>query len=294
MKRWTINVSIISIFLVLSIIWAQKRSPPIAAITFLVGPEQQDLDDFKISLSLYAKFAAILRRYPVFVFHEGGKVNQEQTSLTLIAKGYSLRFIEVKLGPRGGFDPLTPLWNNNTKRGGLSYYNMIRWNVVELFNRPEVSNLDFVMRLDSDSEIKSTIKEDLFVVMAIRHLVYAYKIDSFESRDFGVTDGLASFARAFIQARDLTPKNPANILNLPYDGSMPAFYNNFEIISVPFLKSALVWNFVDVIDKSDMIYRKRWGDAPIRYLIMNIFADAQKIWKINRDVFHYCHAPLCD
>jgi hypothetical protein len=171
---------------------------------------------------------------------------------------------------------------------------MIRWNVVALFKHPEVSNLDFVMRLDSDSEIKSTIKEDLFAVMAIRHLVYAYKIDSFESRDFGVTDGLAGFTRAYIQAHDLTPKNPGNILNLPYDGSMPAFYNNFEIISVPFLKSAPVRNFVNVIDKSDMIYRKRWGDAPIRYLTMSIFAEPEKIWKINRDVFHYCHAPFCD
>jgi hypothetical protein len=272
----------------------QEQMPIQAAVTFLVGPEQKDLDDFKHSLTLYANFSGILSRYPIYVFHEGGRVSEERLQLSSIATNYLLRFVQVELGPREGFDPLTPLWTGpHIKRGGLSYFNMIRWNVVSLFEHPEISKVDFVMRLDSDSEVKSTIKEDLFAAMALRHVVYAYKIDSFEAKDFGVTEGLANFARSYMHAMSIEPKN-LNIYYLPDDGSMPAFYNNFEIIYIPFLHSKSVRNFTKAIDGSDMIYRKRWGDAPIRYLTMNIFAEPEEIWKISRDVFHYCHAPKCD
>ena len=295
MKRrfFTIN-SLIILCVVLSF-WIRNRrwDPKInAAVVFLVGPERKDLDDFNLSLGLFSKFAQILKSYPIIVFHEGGEISLKEEEL-ISSSEFTIRFSYIKLGPRLGFDPLTPLWSNNTKRGGLSYFNMIRWNVLGLFEHPEISNLDYVMRLDSDSEIKSIIKEDLFAIMARRRLLYAYKIDSFESKDFGVTNGLASFTRSYIKTHSIIPKNSENIRNLPYDGSMPAFYNNFEIVSVPFLTSRLVWSFIKTIDASDMIYRMRWGDAPIRYLIMSIFAEPEKIWKVSTDLFQYCHAPLC-
>jgi len=305
MRRWAVSflrrVCVVTIFF----LWFLPHSPDFApnrlnqsnlaaAIIFLVGTEEKDFDDFVVSLSLYSKFALILSRYPLLIFHEGGKVSKEERYLMSIAKGFTLKFIQVKLGPREGFDPHTPLWKNNTKRGGLSYYNMIRWNVIELFKHPDISNLEYVMRLDSDSEIRSTIMEDLFVIMDNSRSVYAYKFDSFETKDFGVTDGLANFARSYIHANDLLTTNEVSISALPHDGSMPAFYNNFEIIYVPFLKSKDVWKFINAIDSTDMIYRKRWGDAPIRYLIMNIFAEQDQVWKVSKDVFQYCHPPVCD
>jgi hypothetical protein len=66
--------------------------------------------------------------------------------------------------------------------------------------------------------------------------------------------------------------NPAQIP----EGKM--YYTNFEIGNIEWFKNSEYMNYFNEIDKSGGIYIHRWGDAPIKYLGVNMFMPPQSIF----------------
>ena len=290
-------------------IWRQPRpSRAAAAIMYLVGPDAEDAWLLRRSLSTWFAHARRMRAYPIIIFHEGGAVgsavNQSLLASEAHAAFFSLRFIEIALFPRpgrwdivGGFaypalSPGTRL-HRLQKRKPLSYFNMIRWNLVGAIAHPAIAGLDYVMRLDADSTIESNFTEDIFATMAARRAVYAFKFESLEEAKWGVTEGLADWGRAHAATHGVSPKNAAAFAAMPSDGSFPTYYNNFEVMSLPFFTSANVSRFLRELDHSDLVYTNRWGDAPIRWLMVTLFAEPGAVWRVAESVFRYCHHPMC-
>ena len=72
--------------------------------------------------------------------------------------------------------------------------------------------------------------------------------------------------------------------------SVRTFYNNFEITDMDFFLRPEVLKFTKHVCDSLGIYKYRWGDAPLRYLTLALFARPEKILNRMRDYkFVYCH-----
>ncbi|KAJ8299607.1 hypothetical protein KUTeg_023667 [Tegillarca granosa] len=55
------------------------------------------------------------------------------------------------------------------------------------------------------------------------------------------------------------------------------FYNNLELTSVQFMNRQEVQTFVNAVDKSYGQFIYRWGDAPLRYAILTMFAEEKSV-----------------
>ena len=70
---------------------------------------------------------------------------------------------------------------------------------------------------------------------------------------------------------------------------MPIFYNNFELGFVPFFRTESVRALVRAVDDSLGIYEHRWGDAPLRYLAVSLFAQAHEVCYFGPEAYPYHH-----
>ena len=154
---------------------------------------------------------------------------------------------------------------------------------------------DYVMRLDDDSIIEETLKDDLFKIIHVDCGLCNYGMkELFESclpsHTQPINNGL------FISAK-LEKNNPfyhkfnevyAIVNNKYYDDAftleMPLmYYNNFFVTSTAFWKRDDVQNIIDKIDKHGGIFYYRYGDAPLQTLIVSLLEPE----KISRAVFKY-------
>jgi len=63
--------------------------------------------------------------------------------------------------------------------------------------------------------------------------------------------------------------------------SMPIVYNNFEVTRVSFFRDHVgVNSFKRFVLDSQGIYTKRWGDAPLRWLSLQLYAEPTSVWRM--------------
>ena len=67
-----------------------------------------------------------------------------------------------------------------------------------------------------------------------------------------------------------------------YDLPSKVFFTNFFVTRLGFWRQSHVQHFLQSIDDSGNIYKHRWGDAPIHYVTLSLFADSCSV------------LPLCD
>ena len=163
------------------------------------------------------------------------------------------------------------------------YHHMISFWFKWVFDHPALQQLDYYMRLDTDSFILSPIKYDLFQYMRDNDYKYGYKVKEMEQVHVSV--GLWQFWHDFLVREGLKDALAGNQLisagkdwfepvmsgrasdSLP----VPIYYNNFEMMDLKAYRNhALVKKFTHQVWQSHSIYHYRWGDAPLRYLIVNL------------------------
>ena len=62
---------------------------------------------------------------------------------------------------------------------------------------------------------------------------------------------------------------------------------NFELGRNDWFMNSEYMNYFNKIDESGNIYIKRWGDAPIKYLGINLFCEPNKIVPIKGFVYQH-------
>jgi hypothetical protein len=70
---------------------------------------------------------------------------------------------------------------------------------------------------------------------------------------------------------------------------IPNYWNNFEIVDLSFMQRKEVVDFIQAIDESRGIFVYRWGDAPLRYIMLAIFAKPTQILHREQLGLAYCH-----
>lgn len=60
-------------------------------------------------------------------------------------------------------------------------------------------------------------------------------------------------------------------------GSMINYYNNFEVVLLSYFLTPTIRHWSNAVLRSGGIYRYRWGDAPLRYITLAIFANESQV-----------------
>jgi len=140
----------------------------------------------------------------------------------------------------------------------------------------------YYWRLDTNSHLLNKIEEDVFQPMINGSKVYGFKIILHEP-GADVIEQLWSVSKEYLNSIGYNYTNQellTSVLeNNETDYNSQHYWNNFEICDIHWFRSELVYNYLNMIDKSGGIYLYRWGDAPIHSLAVFIFAHiSQTYW----------------
>jgi hypothetical protein len=265
-------------------------------ITYLLRSTQEDIDMLNKSLSLLEiNLLSKTKNYDVIIFHEnnlGDLKNKINTNIKLI-------FHEVSIDPPKYSDEINSLipefFPHPTHGNGpiayghkgftMGYRNMCRFFSGTFHKLPILSNYEYYLRLDTDSYILTELNYDIFEFAKQTDLIYGYCEPAVQIDNPKVVEGLKEFSKNYIELNNV--KTYIDVNTIP-EGKM--FYTNLELGKVDwFIKSEYI-NYFNTIDENGGIYIKRWGDAPIKYLGVNLFCDPLKIIPLKG--FTYQHGAV--
>ncbi len=89
---------------------------------------------------------------------------------------------------------------------------------------------------------------------------------------------------------NITVRNPemfADVFKNRWE--VPNFWNNVEVMDLSFMRRKDVLDFTKAVDESQGIFLYRWGDAPLRYITLALFANATEILHRSKLGLDYCH-----
>ena len=158
---------------------------------------------------------------------------------------------------------------------------MIRFFISGLWQHKAIEGYDVVMRLDADSCWNEISQNDRLSEPRI----YPYLPDGVvyqrhrEGKDDGhVCEGLYNFTVNYIAAHGIVVANPTLWQTFKNtwleEEKCLGFFNNFEIVKLDFMKKPAVRQWHEAVTERPPfgVYRRRWGDALVRYLTLALFA----------------------
>jgi hypothetical protein len=201
----------------------------------------------------------------VFIF------NEENLSGPGIVSDLPVRYVDIKwlwstYPPQ--FDPVAIESHWVVKDIKWGYHNMIRFFWRSLFLLPEIANVTAYMRLDGDSCIHPGPKSPRDVLS--KAVVYVHN-GEFVDQAF-VCENLETFARDYVRYFEIQVRNRHAWDSAFMWGGVTGYYNNLELMDIKFWMRRDVQHFVQFVDASWGTYLWRWGDAPLRYIALAIFA----------------------
>lgn len=260
-----------------------------ACIIYLVRTSDEDLRDFLVSLrSLYSNFLSQFK-YPVLAFVEDSFNEKYRTSV--LEEFDFVQFCNIKftIPSHVNMDNVPKMYPHPTHGNGpyawghpgftLGYRHMCRFFSGEIYHRPEILKYDYYMRLDTDSVIASPIPYDIFQHFKDNTFYYGFpKIDKDHPK---VVEGLWEATREFAKSKNIN-KELGHYLGM--------YYTNFEIGYIPWFLNSGYMDYYNYLDKSGGFFTKRWGDAPVKFLGVNLLMDSKHIHHVS--CFNYKHGTV--
>lgn len=226
----------------------------------------------------------------IIIFHEGYLTDRD---IHLVSRHtqrkVTLRNVDKYFSSfPNGFDPYLekPNWSKVSKWG---YHHMINFWFKVVFDLPEIKNSEYMMRLDSDSRLGGNWG-DIFQLMRRNNSVY---MANFETLDYEYilpgTLKLKDLVNGHVHRKKIQIQNPDNFKRAFNNDSVRTYWNNFEIVRTEFFRQENVTDWVNTVVESHGIYKYRWGDAPLRYLTLAMFAKPEQVLHRVNLGLGYCH-----
>ena len=247
----------------------------------------------------------------VIIFHTGYPFREDLIPL-MASTTRHIDFVNIdpifyRFSP--GFEPYNrdPNWS---VKGKWNYHHMCYFWFKQVFNLNILKPYRYMMRLDDDSQIIRTLLfcsqrqkkihvffslkdhwTNLFDLMERNHSIYFANKREVDVEY--ILPGLSlvlNLTAAYIKKRNLTITNSNMFIDLfNSTKEVPNFWNNFEIVELAFMKRTDVQDFIQEIDESKGIFLYRWGDAPLRYIMMTLFLNESQILNRENMGLIYCH-----
>lgn len=267
-------------------------------ISILVAKRQQDIDEVQVALRSLAFLKGDKdpeHPAPVLIFNEGDlPQNAIKSIIGSTNRPIGFPLVDFNSFPEG-FDP------NNARpefvvedRNPWGYYQMIRFWLTTIWKHPAIQRFDTIMRIDSDSCFKE-INEYLPNFM--------YENLDYHSQYVGVTspkgtafiEGMFDAVNNWWNAHYGDPENPLMFhyakMSWETQRTLPLFRTNFELSRRSFMQRKDVTQFHEQITENRPfpLFKHRWGDAVLRYLLVALFLPAKRIIIERAD--GYYHKP---
>lgn len=220
---------------------------------------------------------------------------QEQETHDIQAKWPNLQFIFTNIEE---IFSTTPKKISNLSNWGhdhdFHYRRMCIFKSYGFLKVPTIRDLDYVMYTDDDACLAEPIGVDVFQVMKENQIRYGF-VQTFRDAP-SVTTGLIEYAKEYNKKNNLEYRNPdleqwvgramlhgLNTTNgiLPY-----SFSTNLEWIDIHGYQDAKISALMKSIDENDYIFERRWGDAPIRFLLSYMFWTSTDVIKVCAEYYH--------
>lgn len=230
-----------------------------------------------------------LRSYPtdVVIFHEINFSDHNKQTVKNLLPNINVIFKEIKFSIPDiilNDKDFKPKWTDTYwgPEKCISYGGMCTFFAKDVFNYLNDMDYDYYARLDDDSYFLSPINYNIFEYVKNNNLVYGYLIKMLESPY--VVDGLFEFINNNIDKEKIINKN----FNFTDSSNLVYYYNNFEVVDVK--KYLNIANSINnKIHETGNIYYYRWGDAPIRTILINMMFDNTAVKKLPN--IDYQHGP---
>ena len=272
--------------------WGTLRGPecrglPLAAVVYLVGSRDEDMQALGLSLACLDRFFLAPQRfcYPVFFFRE--QWDAATRSHIRRMTGAAAYFYRADMSFPAGFDSAGRR-SAQAKRSGWGYQHMSRFWLRAVLEHPAVAGLGWYLRLDTDSRFSSPVL-DLFEDARARGVAYGYRVagKDWVGRNRGLwawhREYVTRTGRSAVQARAAGGLADLVLAGGTGDGTeAPVFYTNFELVDVARFRAGELWAYVLAADRGLGIYLHNWGDAQVRWLQVSTLLPAAAVHR-------YCH-----
>ena len=195
------------------------------------------------------------------IFHEGNISEEQQIYIKEKTPDLKIQFVDIS---SIAFLPeKKDIVIEKVHSVGLSYRHMCSFWFVNFFDA--VTNYDKLLRIDEDCFIDSNI-DAIFSLLDKSVFVCA----SFFKDHWWVTEGMNDFSLDFVK------RNRGSFTFKKTDNKSPEGpYTNVFGLSLQQIRDNIMFqNYKEEIDKSNMIYKRRWGDLPLwGEVIYYIFGD---------------------
>jgi hypothetical protein len=290
----------------LSLLKPLHQRPPKGAVVYLAESKPLRLSYLKRSVGNLCYASRSQPPYPIIFLHNEPasleamrKSMKEDYNIHLFCKERAFQWVDVSpfFGFPDGFansgikEPYQ--MPHRSKGGSWGYHHMCRFWNQQVFLVPELNHFDYILRLDTDSLITTPWVSDPFVAMQESGAVYGYKCISPDFPEY-VTN-MINFTSQYVASHSVEPKFPGFKEYLSSTSSaggaplVPMPYTNLEILSLRWFNSPPVARFLNASDGGPLfgIYRHRWGDAPLRAMVLGLFAAEEGVRAISE--FEYIH-----
>ena len=231
----------------------------------------------------------------VMFLHFGEVSLAEQEALLELTGNVSARFHlldeHYRTTPPG--TPPESLWKLRHKFSA-GYRHMIRLFTVGLWRLMAQQGYAYVMRLDEDSMILSSISYNVFSFMRDAKLDYVFRLAAWETGGFKFN--FHAFVRDYLVKKKLQPtwlldtcanKSVAAFYQ-ENCGPIYGFYNNWFASRVSFWLRPDVQEFLNHVDASHVIYTHRAGDLLWHSAAVQTFLERDRVRMLRG--FDYAHA----
>lgn len=226
---------------------------------------------------------------PVLVFNEGDLTELQINSLIMsVARPIAFPLVNLDQFPEGFNLDIEPPYRVEGKKK-WAVYQTIRFWVSQVWNHPAIEQFETIMRMDHEC----CFMEDNHILpnLATKDIVYHSQYIGYEpSKD--TVQGLFELCDKWLKSNDeKQPGNPVmyNFIKITWEltGSLPVLRTNVEVSRKSFMQMYDVnrW-LVFITENSDFgLYKYRWSDAAIRFLMIAIFADNEWVMLSRPDGF---------
>jgi hypothetical protein len=227
--------------------------------------------------SLYLLNRNFLKYYKhdVVIFCEA---NYNHTIRKIFTIFFNVLFIEIDLKEYYNLNKSEIIIDSELANYGVGYRSMCYFFFYDFSNYLKKMGYQFYCRLDTDSFITSKVEFDFFHYLKSKKVYYGYIAEIIESKI--AVKGLNEFfnENEFLKSK-LDSENSV-FENGLYN--LRCVYTNFEVIDLDLFDLPEVKKYIRTIINSNNIFNYRWGDAPLRTIMISLFLKKNQIVRFSK------------